>query len=46
MATQFDFNGLKDRGVIGGQVKISEKKRTFATFLREEFKWSCCKIAT
>ena len=46
MATQVDFNGLKDRGVIAKQGNISEKYRAVATSLREEPNWSYNKITT
>ena len=46
MAIYFDFNGLKDRGVIARQGSISEEYRAVATFLREELNWSYRKIAT
>ena len=36
---------LNDRGVMPGQVSISEKKKAFAVFLKEELNWSYCTIA-
>ena len=46
MAISFDFNGLKDRGVIAKQGNISEQYRAVATFLREELNWLYRKITT
>ena len=36
---------LNDRGVMPGQVGISEKKKAFAVFLKEELNWSYRTIA-
>ena len=36
---------LNDRGVMPGQVSISEKKKAFTVFLKEELNWSYRTIA-
>ena len=45
MATKFDFNGLNDRGAMGKKVCISEKKKAYAIFLKEELSLPLRKIA-